>query len=128
MSISIDTVTDAIIGKLDAENKALEAEVERLERYLFAARAQVNELEVQQRQADREREVFSTEVGRLAHALAAMEGQCDEARAEAERLRRALRAMLSAYEGVYDMAVPFVHQSEDAKQADALARAALEEA
>jgi hypothetical protein len=30
MSISIDTVTDAIIGKLDAENKALEAEVERL--------------------------------------------------------------------------------------------------
>jgi chromosome segregation ATPase len=86
MSISIDTVTDAIIGKLDAENKALEAEVERLERYLFAARAQVNELEVQQRQADREREVFSTEVGRLAHALAAMEGQCDKAKAEVERL------------------------------------------
>jgi chromosome segregation ATPase len=78
------------IHALQDREEELEAEVERLERYLFAARAQVNELEVQQRQADREREVFLTEVGRLAHALAAMEGQCDEARAEAERLREAL--------------------------------------
>jgi len=38
MSISIDTVTDAIIGKLDAENKALEAEAERLRKVEVAAR------------------------------------------------------------------------------------------
>lgn len=44
---------------------------------------------------------------------------------EVERLREALQAMFDEYEGVDDMAVPTVHQSDAAKRAESLARAAL---
>lgn len=40
-------------------------------------------------------------------------------------LAEALEAMLDCYGGVYDMAVPTKHQSDEAKRAEALARAAL---
>ena len=56
----------------------------------------------------------------------------DDHAAEVERLQArereleaALRAMFHEYEGVFDMAVPSMHQSDGAKRAEALARAAL---
>jgi len=43
-------------------------------------------------------------------------------------LREALAAMLDCYGGVYDMAVPTKHQSDEAKRAEGLARSALAKA
>lgn len=49
-------------------------------------------------------------------------------RRENNELREALAAMLDCYGGVYDMAVPTKHQSDEAKRAEGLARAALAKA
>jgi len=46
----------------------------------------------------------------------------------APELLEALEAMLGCYEGVYDMAVPTRHQSDEAKRAEGLARSALAKA
>ena len=82
--------------------EALEAEVERLNRYLFAARAAVNTHEVHNRQADRERQHFADEVSKLAHALAAMQGERDEAKTEVERLTLLLEIQNKAYLALAD--------------------------
>lgn len=54
--------------------EVLEAEVERLERYLFAARANITALESGLKAVTAARDAYAEEVSRLAHRLAALEG------------------------------------------------------
>lgn len=49
------------------------ADVERLERYLFAARASCTTLESELKAVTAARDAYAEEVGRLAHRLAALE-------------------------------------------------------
>jgi hypothetical protein len=66
--------------------------------------------------------------GRVSESAQCLRNQLAQAHAEIERLQAVVEAAaeyLSQYEGVYDMAVPTSHQSEQAKAAERRLRAAL---
>lgn len=70
-------------------------------------------------------EIWSKSAGGLAEANARFIVQACNSHDE---LLEALAAMLDCYEGVYDMAGPTRHQSDEATRAEGLARAALAKA
>jgi hypothetical protein len=74
----------ALIAAPDLQNQAnrieaLQAKVDQLERYLFAARANIITLESKLKAVSASCDAYAEESGRLAHRLAALAGEGDEA-------------------------------------------------